>query len=153
MGREIRKVPMGWEHPKNSRGEFIPLHDEEFETAARRWMDACIAWDQGTHKDLVDGRTTKEEVPYFWLWDAEPPRSERYRLKWNEEPSCFQIYENVSEGTPVSPVFETEAEMREWLIAQGYSAEATDAFIRDKYAPTMMIGPDGIKKDIETLGE
>lgn len=153
MGREIRRVPKGWEHPKDTQGHLIPLHDEEFDVVARKWLEDCAAWDEGAHPDLLEKRTTKEEAPYFWLWSDNPPRPEHYRLKWNEEPICFQIYENVTEGTPVSPVFETETEMREWLIAQGYSVEATDAFIREGYAPTMTIGPDGIAHDIETLGQ
>jgi hypothetical protein len=32
---------------------------------------------------------------------------------------CFQIYEDVSEGTPVSPVFQTEESLRDWLGAKG----------------------------------
>lgn len=51
MGREIRRVPPNWEHPKNDKG-YIPMYDQEFTAAAREWLDSAIAWDNGTHKDI-----------------------------------------------------------------------------------------------------
>ena len=27
MGREVRRVPADWQHPKDARGRFIPLFD------------------------------------------------------------------------------------------------------------------------------
>ena len=27
MGREVRRVSLTWEHPKDKEGHFIPLHD------------------------------------------------------------------------------------------------------------------------------
>jgi len=33
MGREIRRVSEGWEHPKDARGNYQPLYDEDFEGA------------------------------------------------------------------------------------------------------------------------
>ena len=47
MGREIRRVPANWEHPKDERGNYKPLLDSDFETEARKWLDACKAWDEG----------------------------------------------------------------------------------------------------------
>jgi hypothetical protein len=61
------------------------------------------------------------------LWDM--PEAER---------SAFQIYENVSEGSPVSPVFATEAEMKAWLVAQGLTQAEADAFAVDGFAPSFV---------------
>jgi len=33
MGREIRKVPKGWKHPKDENGRFIPKYNEFFKDA------------------------------------------------------------------------------------------------------------------------
>lgn len=37
MGREIRRVPMDWEHPKDERGYFIPLFDRDYESVGLEW--------------------------------------------------------------------------------------------------------------------
>lgn len=56
-----------------------------------------------------------------------------------EEKSCFQIYENVSEGSPVSPVFNSEDEMRVWLKAQGNDQETINQFISMGHYPSLVI--------------
>ncbi len=57
---------------------------------------------------------------------------------------CLQIYEDVSEGTPVSPVFGSQAEVRAWLIAQGVAFEAADEFLQRGSAPSFVFGPGGV---------
>jgi hypothetical protein len=57
--------------------------------------------------------------------------------------TAYQIYEDVTEGTPVSPVFGTVEELQRWLIAQGYSKAATEAFIREGSAPSFVVSRDG----------
>lgn len=43
-----------------------------------------------------------------------------YRPDWKpEEATWFQMYETVSEGTPVTPPFETREELVEYLVANG----------------------------------
>ena len=38
MGREVRMVPENWKHPKNSRGNYIPLLESGyFEETEREW--------------------------------------------------------------------------------------------------------------------
>jgi len=49
----------------------------------------------------------------------------------------YQVWENVSDGSPVSPVFETEDALAEWLIDQGYSPGGVKAFIEFGYSPSM----------------
>jgi hypothetical protein len=38
MGREIRRVPPNWEHPKDADGNYKSMYDWEYETAAREWL-------------------------------------------------------------------------------------------------------------------
>jgi hypothetical protein len=52
---------------------------------------------------------------------------------------CFQIYEDVSEGTPVSPIFPTEEALRDWLGAKGDSFEAINSFIETGHAPSFVL--------------
>jgi hypothetical protein len=55
----------------------------------------------------------------------------------------YQVYENVSDGTPVSPVFPSADELIAWLRAQGISREAVEAFLREGFAPSFVINSDG----------
>jgi len=43
----------------------------------------------------------------------------------------WQLWETVTEGSPVSPVFATEEEFAEYLINEGYSERACEWFIED----------------------
>ena len=96
MGREIRIVPKGWEHPKKRDGSYQPMRDTVYAERAR-------------------------------------------------EPTCYQMYETVSEGTPVTPVFETEDELVDYLVNVGtfwnqkYSREAAEAFVKTGWAPSFVM--------------
>ena len=72
MGREILRVPLGFQHPKDNEGEYIA----------------------GAHLEQL------------WYTDD--------TLK-----TAYQVYENISEGSPVSPIFPTVEELRERLGKQG----------------------------------
>jgi len=161
MGREIRMVPPNWQHPKrvchhrNLDGRpwcdearedgglcYQPMHDEDFASAAAEWKEEFAKYDPSEH----DGSE-------FWEWHGSPPDREYYRSEaWTEsEATHFQIYETVSEGTPVSPVFASRDELAAWLIANGTSAEAAKKFAETGFCFSMMFGPGGIKEGYETL--
>ena len=145
MGREIRIVPKGWEHPKKRDGSYQPMRDTVYAERAREWLDECKQWDDGTHPSLVDRPELKAEIPFFWEWDGGPPDHDYYRDAWTEEPTCYQMYETVSEGTPVTPVFETEDELVDYLVNVGtfwnqkYSREAAEAFVKTGWAPSFVM--------------
>ena len=66
--------------------------------------------------------------------------------------TAYQVYENVSEGTPVSPVFESVEALQDWLIRQGYSKTATQAFVAEGHAPSFVVtGPAEVWRSIEGL--
>jgi hypothetical protein len=150
VGREIRRVPVDWEHPQDSRtGQYRPLVNRDFETEAREWLDNAIAWDKGEHPDLVNNHTTKEKHPFYWMWSDKPPDAEYYRPRFTSEPTAYQIYETVSEGTPVSPVFQTEEEIFTWLIQQGHSEKSARNFVKAEWAPSMIIQGGAITMGID----
>lgn len=154
MGREVRRVPPDWEHPKDWRGNYQPMYDRSYGEAAERWLRDCMAWEAGMHPDLVAGRTTKAETPYFWEWDGLPPQRDWYRPEWPDDArTAYQVYENVTEGTPVSPVFANEAALRVWLLREGHAAESVDAFLRLGWAPSGIAGPGiGFVSGIDAMG-
>ena len=127
MAREIRRVAPDWEHPKDSDGYYKPLYDETFASASQEWQEGYAAWQIEPQADCP-----------FEEWDGPAPDPEYYRPEWTREPSCYQVYETVSEGTPVSPVFVSLNEMDTWLVEQGFSAKATAAFIKGGWAPSFV---------------
>jgi hypothetical protein len=162
MGREIRRVPADWEHPKVTKfnpfrmreeESFQPLNDRPFVEAAREWMDAAIAWDNGTDPDCAEHKAAH---PFYWQWSNLPPDPAYYRPEWTSEPLHYQVYETVSEGTPVTPHFATKAELIDYLVeygdewdqkrtaygrqeSAGWSRENATAFVEREWAPSMII--------------
>lgn len=141
MSREIRRVPLDWIHPSDEDGKHLPMFDQDYESARDEWLIALQSWLDGTHEDLTDDPTRKDRMDY-WEWDGGPPDRDYYRPKFEADPIGYQVYEDVSEGTPTSPVFETLEEMKTWLLNEGYSEHATDMFIESGWAPSMVFTSD-----------
>ena len=149
MGKEIRRVPPNWEHPRRRDGNYQPMFDQVYAERAREWLDECKAWDDGTHPTILDDPAVKQRVPFFWDWEGGPPDRAYYRDAWNDEPTWFQVYETVTEGTPVTPPFATEEEIVDYLVNVGtyydgkkYSREAAAAFVHTGWAPSMILRYD-----------
>ena len=126
MGRELRRVPIGWEHPKDENGRYMPMIDDSYEQAAEKWTKNFIDFinESGENYESIKGFS----FDYYWEWEM-PPDVEKCRPAFNDDPICYQIYETVSEGTPVSPVFETKQQIIEWLIDNGISEIAAKRFV------------------------
>jgi len=128
MGREIRRVPPNWEHPKenvyNYRGapeeRYIPLYNSSYIESLNDWIKEHTEWENGTHKTLVEEPEYKENYPHYASYGGNPPSIESYRPEWkSEEMTWYQVYETVSEGTPVTPPFETKEELVNYLVENG----------------------------------
>lgn len=130
MGREIRRVPPDWEHPRDRERNYKPLFDSTHAEALQEWQKGYSAWQDSPQADCL-----------FEEWEGPAPDPEYYRPEWLREPSCYQIYETVTEGTPVSPVFVSLNEMEAWLIEQGFSRKATKKFVETGWAPSMVFVP------------
>lgn len=116
MGRELRKVPANWEHPKKHDGEtFQPMREDNYETAVKEWFDNHNSWLKGEHPDQPN-----VDCKYYAEWDGDCPEIAYYNTFYKpEDAKWFQLYETVSEGTPVSPPFATEKELAEYLAENG----------------------------------
>lgn len=121
MGREIRMVPPNWDHPISmdnygSEGHQ-PMFDQSFEQAAEEWLadfDRIRAGDVRDHEQKCYPRGVCQ-----WAADNQPPDPAYYRPWGDGEATWFQLWETVSEGTPVSPPFATTAELIDYLAANG----------------------------------
>lgn len=104
MGRELRKVPSNWEHPRTKDG-FQPLFDESYKEASKKWKQEFLEWEKNPESDCE-----------YWEWDGNPPDPKYYRPDWPEEiRTHYQMYETCSEGTPISPVMDNIDDLAKWL--------------------------------------
>lgn len=87
-----------------------------------------------------------------WLSDDGMPPDPRYYRPWrDDEATWFQVWETVSEGSPVSPAFATREELVEYLVKHGDfwaqkrrerppSRSAVEAFVLgDGWVPSMVV--------------
>lgn len=124
----IARVPPHWQHPTvhvsspifGESDHFKAMTPVPFETAAREWDENEAAWNAGTHPDILSGEVPKQYIgkPYA-IWGDDRPDAE-FRVPWREEEATwFQLWEQTSEGTPVTPPFETVEELAEHLATYG----------------------------------
>lgn len=71
------------------------------------WLKNKRQWDSGTHRDLLDDPSLKEQYPDYSEWGGDAPNKKYYRqVEFKEEElTLIQLYENISEGTPITPIF------------------------------------------------
>ncbi len=118
MGREIRRVPPNWEHPKDEDGNYLSMHDEVFDDALNEWLTDYNLWKEGKHPDQLKYPDDCKGRDYC-EWDCNPPSYECYRPRFTEEPTWYQVYQTVSEGYPVTPPFATKEELVNYLVENG----------------------------------
>ena len=51
MGREVRKVPKDWQHPKNESGHYVPLFEIYGEDGSDG-VKECELWNSGVLPDV-----------------------------------------------------------------------------------------------------
>jgi len=95
MTREVRRVPLDWDHPRGPGGHYLPLMPEA--------QAKAIA------------RETEEEFSAEGTMPEGPG---------------WQLYEDYTEGTPLSYVYETREQLVDHLLAEyGLSAEGVEVAI------------------------
>lgn len=165
MGREVRKVPANWEHPKNEAGYHIALHDGQ--SLARRtneWDQGKAMWALGLRQNWSTKEYEPTEEKYVgetWEeWDGERPDPAEYMPAWHPSVCThLMMYEDTSEGTPISPVFATPEELAKWCADNGASAfgsstasyEAWLRIARGGFAPSMIIENGVMKSGVAAL--
>lgn len=139
MGREVRRVPKGWEHPLDDQGRYVPLFNsmspEEFERQVAKWYADEKLWLAGTHPDQKEYGEGETRGP-FEEWDGGPLRKEDHMPLWPDaERTHFVLYETTTEGTPLSPAFASRERLASWL-ARHIGGEWL-SFIRDNCKPPL----------------
>lgn len=128
MGREVRKVPANWQHPKDDDGKYIPLYGRPYDNSAEEWDIAWQKWQDGFVEDYsTKGWKPKDEGHdgRYTEWAGPRPSPDDYMPNWpDDDRTHFMMYEDTSEGTPISPAFATPEELARWLVDNNASAFA-----------------------------
>jgi hypothetical protein len=108
MGREVRRVHPDWVHPRDKNGRHIPLFEGD---AYKEKLDGWIEMASREGEKVADE------------WFGSKPDPSDYMPKWTaEEATYYMMYEDTTEGTPISPAFATIEELARWLSDNGASA-------------------------------
>lgn len=162
MGREVRMVPPNWDHPKQegwTDGRLQPMFDQTYESAAADWKAEFAKWEAGERPSYCSDESKNLE---YWEYNGAPPDRPYYRPWRDEDATWVQVWETVSEGTPVTPPFATKAELVDYLVANGdfwdqkrwaenrwnyreehgkpgWDRAAAEKFVGDGWAPSLMV--------------
>lgn len=95
---------------------------------------------------------------FFWKSEEGRIRQESWEPTPPPEGPGYQIWETVSEGSPISPVFESAEVLAQWMEAhpRGVDAGTTAAqwlgfILGPGWAPSMVIGPSGMMSGVQAL--
>ena len=163
MGREVRRVPKDWQHPKDDRGRYIPMFDSSYAAAAAEWEEEYAQWCKGFVRAYGKAEKWEPRDPQyasmrFEEWHGRRPTPGDYMPDWPEsERTHLQMYEDTSEGTPISPVMETAEELARWLADNNASAfggmtatyDQWLAMIGKGWAPSAVISGGVLKSGVE----
>ncbi|MDD2879703.1 MAG: hypothetical protein PHQ58_04655 [Rhodoferax sp.] len=121
MGREVRRVHKDWQHPKREDGRHIPLWNvekltqriENWDKEAKLWNGGFCYGRDGKLEPLSDYQKSRT----YLQWVGDRPDPEKHMPEWREEElTHLMMYEDTSEGTPISPAFTTAEELIQWLV-------------------------------------
>lgn len=161
MGREVRRVPASWKHPMKN-GEYIPLIYGDYGAHINEWLRGEAMWSLGfkrgyEHDDQWIPKEGDEPENYV-DWVGARPISDDYMPAWPDHVRThLMMYEDTSEGTPLSPAFSTPEELARWCADNNVSAfgemvASYDAWLHVAYgnwAPGMVISATGRQSGVE----
>ncbi len=177
MGREIRRVPPNWQHPlKESCPHYPtcdqmcyqPKYEQNIDDALNEWLKD---FDRVRAGNMDDFEKTCYASLAEWIKDNPPPDLDYYVNYKKEEATWYQVYQTVSEGSPVTPPFATQEELIDYLVEngdfwdqerakrdgykfEGYSRNVAEKFVMGSgWVPSMVMTGGVIKQGIECATE
>ena len=152
MSREVRRVPLDWEHPHEWADRWDRLSGRAVCTYVFKPLFDNYA------KHLADSIENPDD------WEGEAPDPSLYMPDFSDVPEDrmgIAMYETVSEGTPISPTFRTAEALADWLARHNASAFAGQtatyeqwlSMIGQGWAPTAVSDGHGLRSGVEAFGE
>lgn len=163
MSREVRMVPADWQHPRdgfypNGSIRYVALYDgADIESEMADWDERAAAWDRGDFPEYASEASRKLS---YEEWDSRRPDPKDYMPNWTAaERTHYMMYETTSEGTTISPAFDSPEGLARWLADTGASAfggstasyEAWLRVARGGLAPSAIVDSNGLRSGVEAL--
>jgi hypothetical protein len=144
MGREVRRVPQDWQHPKDNGGHYAPLHGGSASLDQAKWDEGAAQWARGFRDDWKGGWKALdggEGAATFAEWYGDRPVASDYMPDWPaSERTHWQMYESTTEGTPISPVMDSPESLARWLADNGASAFGSSTASYESWLATCQSG-------------
>ena len=166
MGREVRRVPADWQHPKQEAldwrtglvvEKYKPLLPGElYRPRVEEWDEECAKWKAGWRPEYCSPECMGMEYEQY---SGQRPHRDDYMPDWPEDQRThLMMYEDTSEGTPISPAFKTPEELARWLVDNGASSFGRETgsydgwlkIARGGWAPSMVITQDGSASGVDS---
>lgn len=153
MGREVRMVPANWSHPKDDKGNFMPLLGGGYSKRLTEWFEGKKKWDEGFVTDFSKypdiGWKSRVDIhcESFEEWDGKRPQECYYMPEYPDgECTHYQMYETCTEGTPLSPPMSSPELLARYLASSGASAFGRMTATYEEWLSTIKAGsvPSGM---------
>lgn len=165
MSRAARRVPPDWAHPTDAHGKYIPLRDgASYERCARQWDEEAAKWQEGRCRSYDANEWTAIDPRLrgktYAECAGERPDAREYMPRWSaSECTHWQMYEEVTEGTPISPVCGSPEKLARWLADHEANAFAGTtasylhwlSLIRQEPICSGVVTSEGIKAGFATV--
>jgi hypothetical protein len=138
------------------------MYDENFDERFSQWIADFDRIRSGKLDDLE--RECYPRGLADWLLDEGQPLDPSYYRPWKpEDATWYQLWETVSEGTPVSPAFATEDELIDYLAKNGdewdqkrgdqpWGREMAERFVKGAgWAPSFAIMDGRMMSGVEAI--
>ncbi len=149
MGREVKKVHLDFDWRKKT---------EDNEGYCEIWKGYILDTIKCFLCDGTSKNTKGKECPLCEGDGKVRPRIEPPNCWWDEKKNGFQIWEDTTEGSPVSPVFKKPEDLAKWMVENdtsimaGTSYKAWLKMIKEEgSAPMGMISSKGMETGINAL--
>ena len=151
-GRELRRVPLDYKHPtigeqaeRFGGSTWNPLRGDisaephamflrTYDDAIREWWKDREAWQRGERPGYFDAEAEAKGYTYEEYNGAPPDPAYYLRHPLPAEsaecPYGIQLWQTVSEGTPISPVFE-DSDAGRHEMAKHMAEHDTTSILRD----------------------
>jgi hypothetical protein len=110
-----------------------------------------------------EGCATCDATPGIEAWEGQREAATAWKSVQPPIGEGWQLWESVSEGSPISPVFPTSEALAQWLTTreggkvagpsrQPLTIEQAREFVRTGWAPTMISDAAGVHDGVEWIG-
>jgi len=147
-----------------NQAEYYGLNISAYSEKIKEWDEENQKWNEGLKSNHVNktwiSKEEDEKNLSYEDYAGKRPDKNNYMPEWTDsEKTMFVMYEDTSEGTPISPPFETAEELAHWLADNNASAvgnmtatyEEWLRTIQRGYAIGMVLTKEGFKSGVELL--